>query len=247
MFPFRKFLKPREDIMNKTAVIFSTGLIILAIILYFLFNNGIIWFVYPSSSKYPIKGLDVSHHQGKIDWSKVKDTQYRFVYIKATEGDDYKDRYFKRNWDEAKKAGLKVGGYHFFHFRFPGKIQAENFIESVPNDPTALPPVVDLEIWGNSKKRPAVDEFRRELIDYINVINNHYKRKPVLYLNNGFYNHYLNGYDTGCQIWIRDILCEPSWKKFKWLFWQYHCRASVPGISGPVDLNVYYGDSLGDM
>ncbi|EKR19417.1 glycosyl hydrolase family 25 domain protein [Leptospira interrogans serovar Pyrogenes str. 2006006960] len=69
-------------------------------------NSGKIWFVYPSTSQYPIRGIDVSNHQGKIDWTLVPKSEISFVYIKATEGRDFKDKSFHLNWKKAKANGF---------------------------------------------------------------------------------------------------------------------------------------------
>ncbi|AQT43495.1 lysozyme [Bartonella apihabitans] len=66
-----------------------------------------------SLDNYPVRGIDVSHHQGEIDWHKIKSQNISFAYIKATEGGDFKDPQFKKNWDHALEAGLRVGAYHF--------------------------------------------------------------------------------------------------------------------------------------
>ena len=64
--------------------------------------------------RYPIAGIDVSKHNGNIDFKQVRDDDYQFVFIKATEGKTYKDDAFDRNYRGARDAGLKVGAYHFF-------------------------------------------------------------------------------------------------------------------------------------
>ena len=88
---------------------------LLLITLSLLYSNGYLRFNYPKISQYPVRGIDVSHHQGKIEWNKVKQENIHFVYIKATEGGDFKDLEFKRNWNEASKVGLLKGAYHFFY------------------------------------------------------------------------------------------------------------------------------------
>lgn len=85
---------------------------------------------------YTIHGLDVSHHQGNIDWADVKAmrverVQMGFAFIKATEGLNDMDEAFRRNWFNARQAGFPRGAYHFFNASKSGKAQAENFIEAV--------------------------------------------------------------------------------------------------------------------
>ena len=82
----------------------------------------------PDRDVYPIRGIDVSNHQGLIDWRRVAADDVAFAMIKATEGGDWIDKSFARNFAAAKEAGLAIGPYHFFTFCRPGADQARNFI-----------------------------------------------------------------------------------------------------------------------
>jgi lysozyme len=108
-----------------------------------LFYNGIVQIHRPSRDKFPIQGIDVSEHQGEIDWTRIDRRSVNFVFIKATEGGDFRDRQFQRNWLGAKNAGIARGAYHFFTFCKVGAVQAQNFIDTVPVDREILPPVID--------------------------------------------------------------------------------------------------------
>src|SRR5262245_16273620 len=121
------------------------GLMLTAASLAWLLWNGHLWFNMPSFRRYPVQGLDVSAHQGNIDWKQVASGPWSFVYIKASEGGDFKDPSFGANWAASGKTGLLRGAYHFFTFCRPGKDQAANFIASVPREAGSLPPVADLE------------------------------------------------------------------------------------------------------
>src|SRR5262245_34821654 len=101
----------------------------------------------PFAANY-VQGVDVSWHQGPIDWNAVSRAEVRFAYVKATEGADYVDPRFAFNWREAHRAGLYVGAYHFFTLCRSGAQQASNFIQAVPVENGALPPAVDLEHMG---------------------------------------------------------------------------------------------------
>ena len=74
--------------------------------------------------RYPVAGIDVSKHNGDIDFDEVRDDDYQFVFIKASEGKTYRDDAFDRNYSGAKAAGLKVGAYHFFRKNRSGQEQA---------------------------------------------------------------------------------------------------------------------------
>jgi lysozyme len=194
---------------------------------------------YPSEKQFPIRGIDVSHHQGFIDWTKVAQSKVHFVYIKATEGSDLKDVRFGENWKGAGKAGLRRGAYHFFTLRTSGSEQAKNFIATLPKGETMLPPVIDLEFGGNSYYRPPVAEFEKELKDFIFEVKTAFRSEPVLYVDNGFYDRYLRGF-SGYRLWVRDVFQAPP-KEPSWTFWQFSERTKVPGIDGYVDGNVFSG------
>ena len=196
----------------------------------------------PSSAIYPIRGLDVSHHQGRIDWSAVAGTGLNFVYMKATEGGDWVDRQFARNWAETGRLGLKRGAYHFFTLRTPGAKQAEHFVATVPREAATLPPAVDLEFGGNSKIRPTPAQFRRELGVFLSRLEQYYQTRPVIYTTYDFYDAYLQGL-TLERVWIREVFVAPRGVfRDRWTFWQYSARGRVAGISGRVDLNVFAGN-----
>ena len=227
--------------MIKKILISISVICIFPIILSFLYVNGYLRFNYPKMSHYPIHGLDVSHHQGKIEWNKIREESFHFAYIKATEGGNYKDPEFIKNWNEASNAGLLRGAYHFFTFGKPGIEQARNFIGTVPVDPDSLPPVIDFEFVGNSKKGPVKALILKELFVFIREIEAAYGKTPVIYITYDSYNKYLKGEIGKYKVWIRDIFFTPNMPDgISWTFWQYANNGRVKGINGPVDLNVFY-------
>lgn len=220
---------------GKLFIFFS--LIIGFILIAFLEYQGIIWHNSLFAWQYPIKGLDVSNHQGAIDWKLVANTKrYTFVYIKATEGHDYTDDYFLKNWKEAKKNGLLVGAYQFFSTRSSGAEQASFFIAFVPKANDALPPVVDVEI--DLKKDPT--KIREELTNLLIELENYYHKQPILYVRYDTYNAYIKGYFSEYPLWVRDIFKFPTYNS-DWLIWQYSNRGRVNGIQNYVDINVFKG------
>ena len=110
-------------------------------------------------------GIDVSAHQGTIDWGRVSRDRISFAYIKASEGRDFTDRFFARNWSEAGQAGLDRGAYHFFTLCSPGRDQARHFLSVAPphSGPGVLAPAVDLELVGNCSRRPARADLQAEV------------------------------------------------------------------------------------
>ncbi|MBB6217363.1 lysozyme [Anaerosolibacter carboniphilus] len=229
--------------MKKKHFKISIVTILAALAITALIYTGVIWPNSIFASKYPVHGIDISHHQNEIDWDKVKDENIKFVFIKATEGKDFKDRLFEENWVKTKEAGLIRGAYHFFTFGSAGSDQATNFIRSVPIEDKVLPPVIDLEFDGNSKSVPSPEVVKKELRNFIHSIEEHYKQEPILYLTYDSYSQFIKGDFLEYPIWIRDIVKQPSFKNGReWLFWQYSNRGKIDGIEGYVDVNVFHSD-----
>ena len=225
-------------------VIFCLAGICLGGIIPTLFYTGILRMNYPDSNRFPIRGIDISHHQEIIDWEKLRQEHVHFVFIKATEGGNFKDRLFLENWRKAKQAGLIRGAYHFFTFCRSGKEQARNFIAAVPVESGTLPPVIDLEFGGNCQARPSRENLVHELTAYIAEIEQTYQQTPILYVTYEAYGVYLSGEFEHLALWIRDIFRYPRLPDNRpWLFWQYSNRGRLQGIPTYVDLNVFHGNA----
>ena len=196
----------------------------------------------PAGERYPVQGIDISHHQGAIDWDALKRRHVRFVYMKASEGGDHVDTRFAGNWRAARRAGIARGAYHFFTLCKPGLAQAHNFMRTVPVDSQAMPPAIDLEFGGNCKRRPEKAAVLRELTAFLAAIERRYDKKPILYVTRDFHDRYLTGALADYGFWIRRIYFRPDLPGRPWLFWQFHDRGSRAGITGRVDLNVFHGD-----
>jgi lysozyme len=218
-----------------TAVVAIAGV---ALILFGLCFFGVWIPNEPSRSKYPIRGVDVSHHQGDINWSAVRDSQISFAYIKATEGVDFRDAKFSENWQRSHAAGLTHGAYHFFLLGKPGAPQAANFIATVPVEPDALPPAIDLEFSGyNRNQQLSQADFQRELSTFWDAIVAQYAKTPVVYTTSDFQKQYLARMPVA-RLWLREVFLTP---RQPWLFWQFSPRGQLRGVPTFVDLNVFYG------
>lgn len=191
-------------------------------------------------------GVDVSGHQGNIDWGSLAATDISFAYIKATQGGDFRDGHFRKNWYEARAAGMPRGAYHFFTLCRSGEEQAANFIRTVPREAGALPPAVDAEHMGPCPRRQHVADVRGELLAFMDLVESHYRKRPVVYVTSEFNRAYLDGYFEGESFWVSSLFRPPSFRRRSWLFWQFHHRGRRPGIRGPVDLNAFRG-SMNDL
>ncbi|WP_243648645.1 GH25 family lysozyme [Hazenella coriacea] len=210
-------------------------IILLGVLDYF----GIIWHNDLFAMSYGVKGLDVSHHQNKINWKVVQEeNDFKFVYMKATEGKDFVDHRFAENWKEAQENGFLIGAYHFFSMQSTGEEQAANFTKIVPKQANSLPPVIDIEIALYHDQEKA----RKGIQVLADRMEQHYGKKPILYVTYDRYDRYVKGHFEGYEIWIRDIVKPPTLDERKWLIWQYSNRGRIDGIDTYVDINVFNGD-----
>lgn len=191
------------------------------------------------------RGIDLSHHQGEIDWSKLASSDISFAYIKATEGGNFVDPHFKRNWQAAKEAGLIVGAYHFFRICKPGAIQADNFLATLPSDPGQLPPVIDVEHEGpcNSADIPA--DIGQQIITMAQRIEAKVGCKPIIYASTTYEANLISAMDHDQTYWVPSLSWPPSFQNRNWIFWQYTATGKLNGIKADVDLNVFRGTRQG--
>lgn len=172
-----------------------------------------------------------------------------FVFIKATEGGDFADPAFAENWQAAKAAGLKRGAYHFYYFCRAAKEQLRWFIRNVPNDKTALPPVLDME-WNRTsptcRRHPAPAIIRKDMRLFLRGLENHYGKRPIIYTTvDFFHDNELGRFFKAYPFWLRSVAGHPEerYKNRPWLFWQYTGTGRVPGIGGDADISVFAGSS----
>lgn len=192
-----------------------------------------------------VHGVDVSRWQGNIDWATLRSQGANFAYIKATDGGDHLDPMFHTNWKRAKEAGVKRGAYHFFYWCRVASEQADWFIRNVPRDPDALPPVIDVEYNGESscRFRLSPEKAREKMQVFMDRLERHYGKRPVIYTAPDFYKDNLRGQFLDYPFWLRSVAAHPSkiYPDRKWVFWQYSGSGLSQGVNGKIDLNVFYG------
>ena len=194
---------------------------------------------------YEIHGIDVSHHQGHIDWGELKDRgminkcPVRFVMIKATEGSTQVDENFADNFYQARENGFTRGAYHFYSVHSPAKQQAEFFLSQVKLENGDLPPVLDVE---HKPKEQSDEEFRSSVREWLDIVEDYYQVKPIIYTYYKFKMRYLNDsiFDQ-YPYWIAHYYVDSVEYRGRWKFWQHTDNGRLPGIKGTVDLNIYNG------
>lgn len=228
----------RNRLVMRSAIALLIALLVGAAAWWFLWVPN----VRPSLRAGEVFGVDVSNHQGDIDWDAVASDDIHFAYIKATEGGDFTDRRFKTNWAEAKRVGLEQGAYHFFTLCRSGEEQAMHFLRVAPPDRTALPPAVDLELAGNCVDRPASTDVYRQLDDFLATIEEAWGRTALLYVGEDWEARYPVLDRSDRSRWLVSFLGRPG---RDWTVWQLHGFAKVDGVNGQVDLDVGRLNRLG--
>lgn len=212
----------------------------------FIFND------YPHYDKLNVKvprrfyvhGIDVSSYQQKIKWHLVDSMnddgiKISFAFIKATEGVTLVDPYFQRNWRESKENNIIRSAYHYFKPKKSGIWQARFFMQTAKFEQGDLPPVLDIEEIGNLSK----EELQDNVQDFLDEVERKVRVKPIIYTGYKFYVDYLQGRFDDYPLWVAHYY-KPKLKleNTKWKFWQHTDEATIDGIKGKTDLNVFNGD-----
>lgn len=188
-------------------------------------------------------GIDVSEYQGKISWSYVdtleKKYPIHFVFIRATVGKDRKDRQFDTNWLGAKENKMIRGAYHYYRPNENSLEQAELFITTVHLQKGDLPPVLDIE---KLPKNQSIANLKLGLKRWLKAVESHYGVKPIIYTGERYYDDFLKEEFSDYLFWIANYNFYREEIGTDWLFWQFTEKASIPGIKGNVDVNIYNGD-----
>lgn len=196
--------------------------------------------------RHQIHGIDVSKWNGNVDWQTAKRSGVSFVFIKATEGKDMIDPTFEASWKGAAAAGIPHAPYHFYYFCSTPDEQADWFIQNVPKSASLLPPVIDVE-WNPAsptcKTRPAPETVRAVMQRFMDRLEAHYGKKPIIYTSVDFHRDNLVGHFQNYPFWVRSVAAHPQkiYDSRRWAFWQYTSTGVVPGVPGKADINVFSG------
>lgn len=196
--------------------------------------------------RHEVHGIDVSKWNGDVDWRAVKKSGVAFVFIKATEGGDMLDPRFHEYWQGARAAGIPHAPYHFYYFCSSADEQADWFIRNVPREANLLPPVLDVE-WNPTsptcRLRPDAATVRSEMQRFMQRIEAHYGKRPIIYTSVDFHRENLDGAFKDHHFWVRAVAQHPSeiYPDRRWAFWQYTSTGVIPGIRGGTDINVFAG------
>lgn len=191
------------------------------------------------------KGIDVSEWQGNIDFKKVKDEGIEIVYIRAGQGFSYKDSKFERNYEEAKKNGLKVGVYHYVTARNieDAKNQAKFFVSLISGKEIDCKLAMDFESFGNLSK----EQINEIAIEYMNEVKRLSKKEVIVYSNTYDAKYIFSKEVAKNPLWVAQYGVSKPQSNGKWNIWegfQYSSSGRIKGINGNVDLDKYTKDIL---
>lgn len=198
----------------------------------------------PEDSTQPVvmaQGIDVSHHQGAIDWERVKAAGIQFAFIRVSDGLS-RDTRFDFNWSEAKAKGILRGVYQFFRPNIDPVAQANLLVTDVASfERGDIPPVLDVEVFDGATDQQMIDRITK----WIEVIKTKLGVEPLIYTSAGFWNQIAPTFKPVKDLWIANWTTRPTptlphaWSDYR--FWQYTSSGRVDGISTNVDRNRFNG------
>ncbi|RFC54694.1 glycoside hydrolase family 25 protein [Brumimicrobium aurantiacum] len=229
--------------MKRKSVSLFTLLILIGAFLLILWNtmqfNNNNQFNQPIPTNYKGFGIDVSHHQGQINWdtllSRKVTPQIQFVYLKATEGINHVDREWDYNRNKLLDLGIKHGAYHFFRPNIDPVTQAKHFLSNYKPLEKDLTPVLDVEIEGQTD-----DVLLQDVALFLSTIEKQTGKRPIIYTSFHFYRTKFQDSFLNYKFWIAAYSTPfvlPKDERI--LYWQFTDQADLPFHRGvKVDLNV---------
>ena len=200
--------------------------------------------IYQILDKYDgkVAGIDVSHYQGKINWPAVDLIEnkfpIRFVFVRATVGNDQVDARFTENWKGAKQHHFICGAYHYYRPNENSITQAKLFIKTVKLEKGDFPPILDIE---KLPKEQSIDSLKIGLKRWLDLVDAHYKIKPIIYTSERYYKDFLKKEFSDYTFWVANYNFFVENMQDDWLFWQFTEKGQIDGISEKVDINIYNG------
>ncbi|AMD85669.1 lysozyme [Capnocytophaga haemolytica] len=194
-----------------------------------------------------ILGIDLSHYQdkGEIIWDslhiKVNEHKYplQFAVFRATMGNDGSDKNFTYFWKEAKQHTLIRGAYHYYRPDEDPELQARSYLKNAQLEKGDLPPILDVE---KLPKKKSTEAFLADIQKWLDIVEQKYKRKPIIYTYISFYEDYLSQKFKKYPFWVANYNnVEVPTTIFKWQMWQFTENGISPGAKVKIDLNIYNG------
>jgi GH25 family lysozyme M1 (1,4-beta-N-acetylmuramidase) len=208
----------------------------------------------PAEAQSKLPGIDISHWQGDINWSRISPRQVGFVIAKATEGQTYDDPMYATYRIGAAQEGIPFTAYHFARpDGTPGDavIEADHFVAVAALRTGDLIPALDLEVSGGLQPRDLITWT----LDWLSQATAGFGVKPMIYTSSWFWRTYMNNTQKVAKagyrlLWIahwhvkRPSIPGGNWDHRGWAFWQWDNCGAIKGIDGCVDRDRYNGTDL---
>lgn len=211
----------------------------------FYWKNGL---KYYNDDQYTSRiGIDVSEHQGTIDWKKVKNAGIQFAMIRIgfsgeKDGTITEDSCFEQNLKNAKAAGLDVGVYFYSNAVSTDEAVAEAkfIIEKIRRRGVRYPVCFDMEVEQNSRDSALTSKQRTEISTAFCQVISQNGHKPILYGNPTYFSSNVDlSYLTEYDLWLAHYVNISSFP-YKFMMWQYSSTGKLPGISTSCDMDIAF-------
>lgn len=195
--------------------------------------------------RYTVRGVDVSAHNGDVDFKRLADAGIDFVYIKASEGATWRDARFEENYAAALESGMAVGVYHFFRFDVEGWRQSVNIMRAINGRRLDLPVAIDVEEYNNPTDNPTevIVKNLRSMVELLRQGG----REVIIYTNKNGYHRFVRGHFDDVALWLCSFTDPPLYDDSRWTLWQHSHRGRLEGVEGDVDLNTFNGPLHGEF
>jgi lysozyme len=207
-----------------------------------------------------VRGIDVSNHQGLIDWDAVAGAGYNFAFMKATQGTNFKDAWFPQNWEGAKRVGMQRGAYHFMepYNNKDARDEADFFWKYVVED-NGFEETDMLVLDAETTNDVYNGDYGEWCAYWLQIIQSYTEYTPLIYTAKKYINDLnlttprLSEFGLWLAQWIINIAnpgnipsppANSPWNLTA--FWQYTDKGRVPGVSTLCDMNLFNG-SLDQM
>ena len=190
--------------------------------------------------QYSLFGIDVSEYQGDIDWATLVDkNKIDFAFVRATAGNDTKDKNFTENWRQLKRYNVPRGAYHYYRPNENSTEQADLFIRTVRLEKGDFVPVLDIEKYS---KVQSITSLKNGLLNWLTIVEEHYGVVPIIYTYSNFYEKVITDDKRFRKypIWIAHYSEKENPKKLPtdWVFWQFCEDGRLEGIETNVDIDI---------
>ncbi|MCB2080885.1 MAG: glycoside hydrolase family 25 protein [Novosphingobium sp.] len=174
----------------------------------------------PDRASYPVQGVEVGSADGDANWAAIKAIGADFAYLDASASAFARDPMFVKNFERARRAGMRVGAVHRYDPCQPADKQAANFVTVVPRDAKMLPPVVELDMLADNCPMNVSDAMiESELTTFLNQVETHTGKPVMLKVSERFEDRYQIASAVDRNLWLTRDRFQPDYGGRPWTLW----------------------------